>query len=113
LIPRYRFWGAIAATGAAFLSEFVGVLIASRRVRRMPFPYRSMAKAGGIAVAVWGLYVAIPAGTLSQQWAVAVAVIAAYPVLLIASGIVEPDEKRRLRQIATDAVQRLRSRRRR
>jgi O-antigen/teichoic acid export membrane protein len=44
LIPRYRVWGAVAATVIAFVTMFGYSFLASQRVRRYPFEYGRLAK---------------------------------------------------------------------
>jgi len=93
LIPSFKLWGAVASTLAAFV-----VLTAAARwvsVRRRPFPlehsrliHLALTAAPLAALSLW-----IQPAKSWQSWATAVMITLAFPLLLLISGFVGPDEK--------------------
>jgi O-antigen/teichoic acid export membrane protein len=94
LIPPYGMMGAAIATLAAYLALFVAMWLNSRRVYPVAYQWRrvlSLASvAGGLTGLAWALPVSLP---------VAVALVLAYPVLLVPLGFYLPAERARLRRL--------------
>ncbi len=89
LIPRYGMSGAAAATVAAYVVLFVAMTWRSQRLFHVPYQWRRVATAAGVAVALTVL-----AKTLDAPLAAALALAAAYPLLLLPLGFYLPAERR-------------------
>jgi O-antigen/teichoic acid export membrane protein len=94
LIPPYGMLGAAIATVAAYSLMFVGMTLNAQHVYRVPYQWRRVVTAVGVAVAL----------TLVGKWrdvslALALALVAAYPLVLLALGFYLPSERMRLRRL--------------
>jgi O-antigen/teichoic acid export membrane protein len=94
LIPPYGMLGAAIATVAAYSLMFVGMTLNAQHVYRVPYQWRRVVTAVGVAVAL----------TLVGKWrdvslALALALVAAYPFVLLALGFYLPSERMRLRRL--------------
>jgi O-antigen/teichoic acid export membrane protein len=97
LIPRFKLWGAVAATLIGFLVIFVVGLWKSQRLHRFPYEYQRWVK---IAVSTAGMLVlalVLRPSTFWGQVGVACSGAVLFPVLLILQGFLEPDERQFLR----------------
>jgi O-antigen/teichoic acid export membrane protein len=94
LIPPLGMMGAAIATVAAYLALFVAMWLNSRRVYPVAYQWRRVlslaAVAGGLTGLAWAFHVSLP---------VAVALVLAYPVLLVPLGFYLPAERARLRRL--------------
>lgn len=92
LIPKYRVWGAVAATLIAFTVMFFHGLWLAQRIRRFPFEYRRLAllllAAAPAAVGAWLLRPSAPLG----QWTFGTLALTTYPLLLYGLGFFEREE---------------------
>jgi O-antigen/teichoic acid export membrane protein len=94
LIPPYGRMGAAVATVAAYSLLFVGMAWRAHTVFPVPYQWRRVATLGAVAVGltVLGKVIDAPLG-------VALALTAAYPLLLALLGFYLPDERKRLRRL--------------
>jgi O-antigen/teichoic acid export membrane protein len=94
LIPEYGMMGAAVATVAAYCVMFAGMAWWSQHVFPVPYQWRRVGTAAGAAV------VLAVAGKLGDVgFAVALALAAVYPVVLLPLGFYLPAERRRLRAL--------------
>jgi O-antigen/teichoic acid export membrane protein len=93
LIPHYGMMGAAVATLAAYVALFVGMWLRSRRVYPVPYQWRRLLTLAGAAVGLTIL------GRLLDSLPVAIALTAAYPLLLLPLGFYQPAELKRLRRL--------------
>jgi O-antigen/teichoic acid export membrane protein len=96
LIPPYGMMGAAVATVAAYVVMFLAMTWYAQRVFPTPYQWRRVLTAAGAAVALLLLGKAIGAGL-----GPALAIIAVYPLLLLALGFYLPVERTYLRRLAT------------
>jgi O-antigen/teichoic acid export membrane protein len=94
LIPPLGMMGAAIATVVAYLALFVAMWLNSRRVYPVAYQWRRVlslaAVAGGLTGLAWAVDASLP---------VAVALVAAYPLVLAATGFYLPAERARLRRL--------------
>jgi O-antigen/teichoic acid export membrane protein len=88
LIPAYGMEGAAAATVAAYVVLVAGMARLAQRLYPVPYAWRALAAAGALAVALYA-----GGRALEVSLAGALAISAAYPLLLVASAL-----PRRMRQ---------------
>ena len=93
LIPPYGMMGAAVATLAAYLALFVGMWLRSRRVYAVPYQWRRLLTLAGAAVGLTIL------GRVLDSLPVAIALTAAYPLLLLPLGFYQQAELKRLRRL--------------
>ena len=95
LIPAFGMMGAAVATIGAYGALFLGMAWKAQRVFPVPYQWRRVATAFGAAVVltVVGRSFDVPIG-------VAIALVAAYPLVLLPLGFYLPEERRRLRALA-------------
>jgi O-antigen/teichoic acid export membrane protein len=93
LIPRYGMMGAAVATLAAYVALFVGMWLRSRRVYAVPYQWRRLLTLSSAAVSLTIL------GRLIDSLPVAIALTAAYPLLLLPLGFYQQAELKRLRRL--------------
>jgi O-antigen/teichoic acid export membrane protein len=91
LVPSFGMIGAAVAGVAAYASMFVLMSLHAQRVYPVPYQWRRIALVVGTAVAVTALGKA-----LEVPLAVALALAAAYPLILLPLGFYLPAERRRL-----------------
>ena len=96
LIPEYGMMGAAIATVAAYATMAVGMAWWSQRIYPVPYQWRRVATAavGAAALAALGR-------ELGVGLAAAVALILAYPFLLLLLGFTSAEERRRLTRLGT------------
>lgn len=99
LIPRYGMIGAAIATAAAFSLMFVLMTLNAQRVFPTQYQWRRVALAAGVAVALCVLGESLDIGL-----GVAVAIVLAYPVVLLLLGFSTDGERRRLAALARRAA---------
>jgi len=95
LIPEFGMMGAAVATIGAYGTLFLGMAWKAQRVFPVPYQWRRVATAFGVAVALTAL-----GRVLDLPLAASIALIAAYPLLLLPLGFYLPEERRRLRALA-------------
>jgi len=95
LIPDYGMRGAAAATVAAYAVLAVGMALLAQRLYPVPYEWKRLAVATGTGIALYAAGHAI-----DVPLAAAIALIAAYPVLLGLLGFYQPAERRRLVTLA-------------
>ena len=91
LIPRYGMEGAAVATVVSYTVMFAGMTLNAQRVYRVPYQWRRAVTAVSAAVAL-----AIVGKTLDVSLALAIALAAAYPLVLLPLGFYLPAERARL-----------------
>ena len=94
LIPEYGMMGAAVATVAAYCVMFAGMAWWSQHVFPVPYQWRRVGTAAGAAVVL-----AVAGKLAGGGLAVAIALAAVYPVLLLPLGFYLPAERRRMRAI--------------
>ena len=99
LIPRYGMLGAAIATAAAYALMFVGMTVNSQLVYPVPYQWRRVvtviAAAVGLTLLGKALDVSLP---------IALALVAAYPLVLAPLGFYLPAERARLRGLVFSRV---------
>ena len=92
LVPRYELIGSGIAAASAYTAMFLGMAWYAQRVFPTPYQWRRVATAAGgaIALTVLGKLLDVPL-------AAAIALIAAYPLVLLLLGFALPAERARLR----------------
>jgi O-antigen/teichoic acid export membrane protein len=94
LIPPYGRMGAAIATVAAYTLLFVGMAWRAQRVFPVPYQWRRVATLGGAAVGLTVL-----GKLLDAPLPLALALTAAFPLVLLLLGFYLPAERRRLRRL--------------
>jgi O-antigen/teichoic acid export membrane protein len=94
LIPRYGMVGAAISTAASYIVLFIGMTIYSHAVYPVPYQWRRVVTAVGVAV---GLNVAARAGHLSLVPSILVVLV--YPLVLFPLGFYHRAELIRLRRL--------------
>jgi O-antigen/teichoic acid export membrane protein len=95
LIPKYGMIGAAIATIGAYVTLFVGMAWRAQYLYPVPYQWRRVAIAGGVAIAL-----TVIGRVLDPPLAAAIAIVAAYPLLLWPLGFYLPEERRRIRALA-------------
>jgi O-antigen/teichoic acid export membrane protein len=92
LIPPFGMMGAAVATFGAYALLFLGMAWKAQTVFPVPYQWRRVATALGVAAAltVVGRALDLPLGA-------AIVLVAAYPLVLLPFGFFLPEELRRLR----------------
>jgi len=93
LIPAYGMVGASISTLAAYVVLFIGMTVYAQHVYRVPYQWRRVLTAVGLAV---GLSVGIRAAGLSL--APSFVLVALYPIILALFGFYLPAERERIRR---------------
>ncbi len=96
LVPAYGMVGAAIATAAAYVVLFAGMTVYAQSVYRVPYQWRRVTTALGVAVA---LNVVARAAHLS--FAPSVLLVVVYPLALAGLGFYLPAERARLRRLVT------------
>ncbi|MCP9485820.1 MAG: lipopolysaccharide biosynthesis protein [Gaiellaceae bacterium MAG52_C11] len=94
LVPRYELIGSGIAAASAYAAMFLGMCWYAQRVFPTPYQWRRVATAAGGAVALTVL-----GKLLDVPLAVALALVAAYPLVLLLLGFTLPAERARLRRL--------------
>jgi O-antigen/teichoic acid export membrane protein len=94
LVPRYGMVGAAISTLAAYVVLFAGMTLYAQRVYPVAYQWRRVAT---VVLAAAGLTV-IPRAT-GLSFAPSVALVAAYPVVLLLCGFYLPAERARIRRL--------------
>ena len=92
LVPRYELIGSGIAAASAYTAMFLGMCWYAQRVFPTPYQWRRVATAAGGAIAL-----TIIGKLLDVPLAAALALIAAYPLVLLLLGFALPAERARLR----------------
>jgi O-antigen/teichoic acid export membrane protein len=95
LIPPYGMIGAAIATIGAYATLFVGMAWRAQRIYPVPYQWRRVATAAGVAVAL-----TVVGRVTDPPLAAAIVVVAAYPLVLLPLGFYLPEERRRIRALA-------------
>ena len=99
LIPEYGQIGAGIATLAAYALMLVGMTWNAHRLFPVPYQWRRVVTVAGIAVGLTVLGKELDVGL-----AVAIALVAVYPLLLALAGFYLPAERRMLRRMLPGAL---------
>ncbi|HET8872798.1 MAG TPA: oligosaccharide flippase family protein [Gaiellaceae bacterium] len=94
LIPPYGMIGAAVATIGAYAVLFLGMAWKAQQVYPVPYQWRRVATAFGAAIAL-----TVIGRLLDPPLAAAIAIVAAYPLVLLPLGFYLPEELRRMRVI--------------
>ena len=94
LVPEYGMIGSAIAAVAAYSAMFLGMSWYAQRVFPTPYQWRRVATAAGAGVAL-----TLVGKLLDVPLAVAIALVAAYPVALFLLGFYQPEERARLRRV--------------
>ena len=96
LIPRYGSWGGVAGTLIGFVTLFILGQWYAQRLRRYRFEYGRMVRIviSMVVIAQLCRWVSLDAGIWQIAWAIAA--MAAFPLLLVVTGFLEPDERERI-----------------
>jgi O-antigen/teichoic acid export membrane protein len=92
LIPRYKMWGAAAATLIAFVALAAFSYWKSQRIKKYHYETRRLVKIGVSAMAAGAVALVVSPEGVGGQLLVGVASLALYVVLLVASGFFTRDE---------------------
>jgi O-antigen/teichoic acid export membrane protein len=95
LIPEYGMIGAAVATIGAYGTLFLAMAWKAQRLYPVPYQWRRVATAFGAAVAL-----TVVGRVLDLPLAAAIALVAAYPLVLLPLGFYLPEERRRIRSLA-------------
>jgi O-antigen/teichoic acid export membrane protein len=95
LIPTYGMIGAAVATIAAYATLFVGMAWRAQRIYPVPYQWRRVATAAGVAIAL-----TVVGRVTDPPLAAAIVIVAAYPLVLLPLGFYLPEERRRIRALA-------------
>jgi O-antigen/teichoic acid export membrane protein len=93
LVPRYELIGSGIAAAAAYTAMFLGMCWYAQRVYPTPYQWRRVATAAGVALALTVL-----GKLLEVPLAVALGLVASYPLVLLALGFASPAERARFRR---------------
>ncbi|HEY8103277.1 MAG TPA: lipopolysaccharide biosynthesis protein [Gaiellaceae bacterium] len=93
LVPEYGMMGSAIAAAAAFSAMFLGMTWYAQRVFPTPYQWRRVATAAGTGVAL-----TLVGKLLDVPLAVAIVLVAVYPVALLVLGFYQPEERARLRR---------------
>ncbi len=94
LVPRYELIGSGIAAASAYAAMFLGMCWYAQRVFPTPYQWRRVSTAAGSAVALTVL-----GKLLDVPLAVALGLVASYPLVLLLLGFALPSERRRLRRL--------------
>ena len=94
LVPDHGMIGSAVAAAAAYTTMFVGMTWYAQRVYPTPYQWRRVLTAAGAAVTL-----TVAGKGLDVPLAVAIALVAVYPVVLLLLGFYQPEELLRLRAI--------------
>jgi O-antigen/teichoic acid export membrane protein len=94
LIPPFGMMGAAVATIGAYATLFLGMAWKAQRVFPVPYQWRRVAIALGVAIAL-----TVIGRAFDVPLAAAIALVAVYPVVLLPLGFYLPEELRRMRVI--------------
>jgi O-antigen/teichoic acid export membrane protein len=94
LIPEYGMIGAAVATIGAYGTLFLAMAWKAQRIYPVPYQWRRVATAFGVAVALTVL-----GRVLDPPLVAAIAIVAVYPLVLLPLGFYLPEELRRMRVI--------------
>ena len=89
--PEYGMIGSAIAAVAAYSAMFLGMTWYAQRVFPTPYQWRRVATAAGAALAL-----TLVGKLLDVPLAVAIALVAAYPLALLVLGFFQPEERRTL-----------------
>jgi O-antigen/teichoic acid export membrane protein len=95
LIPPFGMMGAAIATIGAYGMLFVGMAWRAQRIYPVPYQWRRVATAAGVAIAL-----TVAGRVTDPPLAAAIVVVAAYPLVLLPLGFYLPEERRRIRALA-------------
>ena len=95
LIPPYGMVGAAIATIGAYATLFVGMAWRAQRIYPVPYQWRRVATAAGVAIAL-----TVVGRVTDPPLAAAIVVVAVYPLVLLPLGFYLPEERRRIRALA-------------
>ncbi len=94
LIPAYGMVGAAIATVAAYVALFLGMVAYAQRVYPVPYQWRRVVTAAGLAVALTAL-----GSSFHVPLAAAIVLAVSYPLALLPLGFYLPAERARLKRL--------------
>jgi O-antigen/teichoic acid export membrane protein len=95
LIPELGMIGAAIGGITAYSVLFVAMAWKAQRVYPVPYQWRRVATAAGVAVVL-----TVAGRVLDPPLAAAIAIVAVYPLVLLPLGFYLPEERRRIRSLA-------------
>jgi O-antigen/teichoic acid export membrane protein len=98
LIPAFHVWGAVEATGIAFLVMLVSSYWFAQRVKRHDFEWGRLSRIAAAGVFVSILAQVLPPGGWIYDVGVSTGLMLLYFLVLVGSGFLNADEKRLLRR---------------
>ncbi|TAN61323.1 hypothetical protein EPN16_03480 [bacterium] len=107
-IPRYGMIGAAWATLASFAFLFIAAFFFSRKYYHVPFEYAKLSLVFIFSLAVYFLSGAIKSGHIAAAVLYKIMLLAAYCLILYNSGVIVPEEKKRLRLLLAEKLDGLR-----
>jgi O-antigen/teichoic acid export membrane protein len=96
LVPEYGMIGSACASAAAYSAMFLGMTWYAQRVFPTPYQWRRVATGAGAAVAL-----TVIAKAFDVPLAVAILLVAVYPLALLGLGFYLPEERARLRALTS------------
>jgi O-antigen/teichoic acid export membrane protein len=109
LIPRFKAWGAAIATLVAFVGMGIVAFQQARRVQSFPYEWRRILQIAVCSALVTVATVALRPESIVGQALAACAAMAAFGLLLLATGFVYPDEWAALREQCRALMRKFRS----
>jgi O-antigen/teichoic acid export membrane protein len=106
LIPRYKMWGAAAATLIAFVALAAFSYWKSQRIRKYHYEVRRLVKIAVSAAAAGGVALAYPVETVGGELLLGAGCMVLYVVLLVASGFFTREEIETVRELQVYVRQR-------
>lgn len=107
LIPAFKVWGAIAATGIAFLLLLVLAYFRAQRLRKFHFEYGRLLKIGFACAAVMAVFLSVSPGSTLLQAVEGVGMLALFLGILAATRCFTADEVRAILALPKQAVQKV------
>ena len=97
LIPRLGLLGAAAATAAGQAARVIVMTVVAQRLYHIPYETGRLLRTALVGLVVYGAAGFAPADISAEALVVRVGLLAAFPLALIAVGVVDRDALRRLR----------------
>lgn len=101
LIPIFKLWGAILATGVSFLFMFVVSFWQAQKVQHFHFEYRRMLAIGVCGASIIGVYFLLAPQPIWAQIALGVVLMLFFPILLILGGFFRKEESAAISEIVS------------
>ena len=101
LIPRFGLLGAAGATAAGQAARVIVMAVVAQRRYHIPYETGRLLRTAALGLAVYAAAAFAPADVSAEALIVRGGLLAAFPVALVAAGVVDRDALRRLRARAT------------